>query len=448
MKNLLLLLFILLPFSLLGQSGTKDGSFDVGNMDRLQITIDAGMTIKITGSDTDKITYTYEFDGNNQAYNHRFKNFDPKFSNYGGTGAFNIEFPAHKERNVNYRIKKNILTLEVPKEIELSLNTRYSKIEITSIARTTDINNRSGSVKLRDVGQSATVSNDYGDVDAESINGDLTITSRSSNIDVKNITGKCNVSSNYSKVNMTKVTGKVTIENKSGTINAYDLDSDFNSSGDYSDYELTDIRGFIHVMSKNGKIDIDKAENVLIDGDYTDVTASNISGDEVVLSSKSAKIDLKNVLGKVSINGSYLEVDLDNISQEVSILNKSGKIEGTNIQGSVIIQGDYNEIDLNKFSGAQLTIESRSGKVDVDALKKLDFVSISARYTDVKLNLGTPFEGQVNLEVTYGKLKYPFKLYDSYIEDKGNTKNIQGWVGTKSGKMMIQSRNGDVTIEQ
>ena len=98
MKNLAIILFILIPASVFAQSGNKEGSFNTFNLDQLMIRIDAGMTINLKGSDTDQITYTYEFEGNDQAYNHLFMNFEPDFRLNGGNAYLNIEFPEHKKK--------------------------------------------------------------------------------------------------------------------------------------------------------------------------------------------------------------------------------------------------------------------------------------------------------------------------------------------------------------
>lgn len=448
MKYLSILLFILIPSFLLAQSGDKNGSFNASNLDQLMIRIDAGMTINLTGSETDEISYTYEFDGNDQAYNHLFVNFDPEFSSNGGNGYFNIEFPEHKKKNVNYRIKKNILTLNIPSDVELELTTRYSKIDVSNIKRTARIENRSGSVKLNNIGQAVTVYNEYGNIDISSVNGDVHLTSRSATIDVKNITGNLRVSSNYSKMNLSKITGILEIENKSGTVNAFDLDSDFSANGDYTNYELTNIRGDIEINNKNGTIDIDNAENVLISGDYSNVKASNLKGKSVEIQSKSAKLELSNVLGKVRVNGGYLNIDLENIADDILISNRSGKVTARNLSGSCAIKGDYNKIKLDDFKGSEIQMENRSGDIEINALNDLNLVDIESSYTTIKLNLASAFTGNVRFFVTYGRLTHPYKLNNATLVDERNSTEIEGSVGTGNGRMFISSRNGNVTIKQ
>lgn len=446
MKYISLLLFIVIPSNLFGQSGTKNGAFEAKKLAQLSILIDAGMKISITGVDGDQITYDFEFDGNDQAYEHIFKNFDPVYEQIDGQASIMIEFPQQTRKNVNYRIKKSNLTINVPKDIELQLDTRYSKIEISSIARVTKVNNRSGSVKLRNIGQGAFIRNEYGDCDVESINGDVDITSRSSTIDAKNIRGNLIVNSDYSKLNLTKISGRLRLENKSGTVNAYDLDSDFISRGDYTKYELTDIRGNIQIENKSGTINIDKAENVSIRGDYTNINARDLNGEQIVIESKSANIKLENLLGEVIINGSYLDIGLINIAREVSVTNRSGKINAKELKSSFLIDGDYNTVKLDRFLGDKVNIQNRSGDIEINAINKLTHLVIESSYTSVDLNLAAPFEGKVSFDVTYGSLEQPFKLDNATFTDEKNSKIIKGSVGNGNGLLSIKSRNGDIRI--
>lgn len=63
-------------------------------------------------------------------------------------------------------------------------------------------------------------------------------------------------------------------------------------------------------------------------------------------------------------------------------------------------------------------------------------------------NLDTPFDGKVNLNISYGKLDQPFKLDNVTFTDEKNSKIIKGTTGKGNSIMTIKSRNGDVTITQ
>jgi hypothetical protein len=450
MRKLLITLFIIVPSLVLAQNGTKDGEFNIPEVDQLYIVIDAGMKINITGTDTDKITYNYELEGNSEAYEHYFQNFDPKFESRSGRASLMIDFPQNKSRNVNFKIKKHNLTLSVPKNIELQLQTRYSNVEVKSINRITQVTNRSGSVYIHDIGQGIVVDNEYGNIRTEEINGDVRLSSRSSGIDAKNIRGSLTVKSNYTKMNLTKISGELNIENKSGTINAYDLDSKITARGDYVNYELTDLRGDVDIDTKSGSISIDKAENVNITGDYTNVTATNIKGGNgITVRTKSSRVVIKNVMnGDANVNGEYINIELEKIARNVQIRNKSGKINTNGIGGDILIDGDYNGIQLRNYLGDYIQVQNRSGDIEIEVMKRLKNLQIITSYGDVDIDLRSPFEGSVYFDLEYGKLSQPFKLNNSTFNTSTNSTKVQGTVGTGNGSMSIQARNADITINQ
>ncbi|XWN38509.1 MAG: DUF4097 family beta strand repeat-containing protein [Balneola sp.] len=449
MRNLFITLFILIPTIILAQSGTKDGEFNASEIDQLHIIVDAGMKINITGSDSDKIQYTYELDGNDQAYDLYFKNFDPKFESTGGRALFRIDFPKNRRKNVNLNTKKHNLVLTVPKEIELYLDTRYSNVNIQSIQRTTEVNNRSGTVYVHKIGQGAVLNNEYGNIRAEEINGDVRITSRSASVDVKSVRGSLTVKSNYTKMNLTKISGELNLENKSGTINAYDLDSKLTARGDYVNFELTNLRGDVDIDTKSGSVSIDKAENVIITGDYTNTSATNIRGSNGIrVSAKSSKVDIKNVTGSASVTGEYINVVLENVDQHIEIRNKSGKIKATGIGGAVLIDGDYNKVDLENYLGNDILVNNRSGNIDVEAQNKLQRIEVNTSYGDLDITLNSSFEGNVDFNLEYGKLKHPYTLNNARFDNGTNYTRVQGTVGKGTGTMLIKARNTDVTINQ
>lgn len=445
--TLLTLLILFISDSSLAQSGTKNGTFDLSGADQLQILIDAGMEIKIEGKDTQSISYTYTFDGNQESYEHYFTNFSPDFEKSGGRAALRIEFPRQKKQSLNFRIKKHELILEIPRELELEFQSRYSKVEVSNIARTTTLTNRSGKIFAHNMGQELRVLNEYGNVRAENINGNVTINSRSSNIDVKQVRGDLNIDSDYSKLNISQVSGESFIKSKSGTVNAFDLKANFTAVGDYTKFEVTNISGDVDIDTKSTKIYIDNVENLVVNGDYTNIHAQNITGEHgVQIDSKSAKINLEKVRGTANVKGEYLNISLSDINKDAFIINKSGSVDTKNVQGDIQIDGSYNKINLDTFKGSNLRINNRSGSIEVEAMNKLNSIEIESEYGNVTLDLNTPFKGNLDLEIRYGSLDHPFTVNGSIVKES-NLVTVEGTAGNETGVLRVKLRNGDLKIK-
>jgi hypothetical protein len=91
---------------------------------------------------------------------------------------------------------------------------------------------------------------------------------------------------------------------------------------------------------------------------------------------------------------------------------------------------------------------NRSGDIEINALNDLNLINIESSYTPIKLNLSSPFSGNVRFNITYGKLSHPYKLNNATLVDERNSTKIEGTVGNGNGRMYIESRNGNVTINQ
>lgn len=448
---LLTLAVILLPLSVYSQSGTKNGSFNAAGFDELDWRIEAGMKISVQGSsNTQEITYTYNFDGNKEAYEHYFENFEPLLESEGGRALIKVEFPKNRNRKTNYKIKKHELIITMPSEVMLRLMTRYSNIEISSINRGVEVNNRSGQIKVEDVNQNVTVNNPYGRVLVINVKGDVLVFNRSANIDVREITGRVKLEASYSKINVSKINGELDITNRSANVNAFDIQGKLTTKGPYVNYELTNIEGGITMENRSANVDISSTPYFLIKGGYVNINAVNITGDEgVSIEGRSASVNLKDVRRSIVITGSYINIDLENVGGNVSIENRSGKIVIDGLENNLSISGQYLPIKVVNFSGSNVEINNRSGSAKIEANSKLGYVNIRSEYGDVDLELKQKFSGIVDLELRYGNIETNLNLSDRNSIKEGNQHSLSGVAGNKrDSKILIRNRSGNINVKQ
>ena len=450
-KILLTLTIIVLPLSVYSQSGTKNGSFDAADFDELAWRIEAGMKISVQGnSNTQEITYTYNFDGNREAYEHYFENFEPLLESEGGRALIKVEFPKNKNRKTNYNIKKHELMVTMPSEIMLRLMTRYSNIEVSSFNRGVEVNNRSGQIKVEDVNQNVTINNPYGRVLVVNVKGDVLVFNRSANIDVREITGRVKLEASYSKINVSKIDGELDITNRSANVNAFDIQGKLTAKGPYVNHELTNIEGGITIENRSANVDISNTPHILVKGGYVNINAVNITGDNgVSIEGRSASVSLKDVRRSIVITGSYINIDLENVGGNVGIENRSGEIEIDGLENNLNISGQYLPIKVANFSGSNLEINNRSGSAKIEANSRLDNVNIKSEYGDVELKLKQKFAGIVDLELRYGNIETNLNLSDRNSIKEGNQHSLSGVAGNDSdSRIRIRNRSGNIIIKQ
>ncbi len=431
------------------KSNSKKGTFNLNGVRNLSIMIDAGMEITLTGSNTESLSYEYEFDGNEEAYNHFFENFDPELSNNGGEARLVIDFPKQSRKRVNHRIKTHSIQMSLPEDVVVELQTRYSKVKASDFIQGISIRNRSGQVSIENSKQVVSVNNEYGDVVLIGIEGEIMVSNRSANVDVRDISGNVSMSTEYSKMNISKIEGTVDISNRSGTLNAFDITGDMRLSGAYMKYELTNIQGDIMMSNKSGNVILDGSHSFSMSGEYTHVEASNISGVKgVEISGKSATISLKNILEDTFIDGQYLKINLQKVGGQARINNKSAEIRIDDLGEDLTIEGEYMPVTVKNFKGANIQIVNRSNDITVDALNDLRYVMIESEYGDVILNLKKKYSGSVDVETRYGTFDSSLSINSQQISKSDNELVISGEVGNGDSKMIIKTRNADVKVNQ
>lgn len=450
MKKLsITLTLLILTGTVFAQSGEKKGSFEPELLSELQVLIDAGMEITVRPGTSGSIQYEYSFDGNEQAYEHYFQNFDPEFESRGGESRLVINFPQQKRNNVNFVIDKHELSLLVPSTVLINLTTRYSTVDIEGFQQGLHIENRSGLVVVNDIDQMVSISNAYGAVKATNIRGELQIANRSANVDVKEVRGPVRVNAEYSKLNISQIEGDLIVSNRSGVMNAFEIQGDIDASGPYMEYELTNIDGDIRMSNKSGKVVVDNARSLIVNGDYTPITATSInSAQGVDIQGRSADIRLKNISGNTIINGQYLNTDLNNIDGSFRMQNRSGTINATDISGELLIQGEYLDINIEKFKGSNIEVVNRSNDVEIEALNELTSVFIENEYGKIFLQMKAVFNGAVQIETRYGEYISDFELDDQQLIKGQNELSVSGTLGSGSGRMMLKNKNGDVRVNR
>lgn len=448
-KTLFTLTILLISSTAFAQAGKKDGEFNAERVNELTIQVDAGMKISVTGTNSKIISYIYDFDGNDEAYEHFFQNFNPEFNNSTGRARLVVDFPEQKKRRVNHIIEKHSLTISVPKDIALELSTRYSEVTVVNIEKGVSVQNRSGEVKVTNVQQLVNINNHYGKIDVSNIQGDLTLSSRSAHVDIKDVVGSLKIDANYSKMNISKIDGEVFISNRSGTVNIFEIKGNLTTTGPYVEYEITNIEGDIDMNNRNGKVAINTARSLKIIGDYTYVNATNILSEQgVFLEGRSADVVLENIGGNTVISGQYLDLTLKNIQGSASIKNRSGKINIDGLENRFVLQGEYIPLEVKNFKGENVQIVNRSGSILIEAVNELNLVDIESQYGKVELIMKKKFNGEVTIESRYGKVVSDLTLTTQNVSTSNREQIISGVAGNGSGKMVIKNRSGDIVIKQ
>jgi len=444
---------------------SKNEEFDARGIREFHLNLDSGFDVRIKGTDTQKISYSYHFEGNRLAFERNFKQADVEWRKNAGFAVLTVRFPDLEDLEPNWvqqllnnggaelHASKQELVLEVPTDLAIELGTRYSDVKIENIRRSTRIHTRSGTVEARQIYADLHVENEYGDNTVSHVEGNLTVQSRSSSIRGEDISGKAEINSSYSNVYLQNIGADAKIRNLSGEIDLRDVRGTAEIESDYTKVQLENISGEVTVHSKSGKVTASSLTQLVVEGEYTNVEATRITGTEgVQIRGQSNEINLSSIKGAVSISGAYLNIRLSDILEDVRISNQSGSIHTRSVEGDVEIQSSFSDIQLENFLGHRLNISNQSGDVTIAAQKTISEAIIDSQYGNVNITLHQPFEGKIFLEALYGNIQTNLQIQkeESDTNRSGNRQisRIRGSVDSGSNVIHVTAQNGDITLQQ
>lgn len=126
----------------------------------------------------------------------------------------------------------------------------------------------------------------------------------------------------------------------------------------------SDIEGKLSIQNSNKDVEVDNIQSdVDLESEYSKVLIKNIKG-VTKISNKHGKIELKNISQKVEIVGPYTEIFVQQLSGEVEVENSYRKITLFDI-GPAIIKGDHSSIEVDKAEG-NVKINNNYGKVKIN----------------------------------------------------------------------------------
>jgi len=147
----------------------------------------------------------------------------------------------------SFREKLINLTVNVPKNMPLSIDDGSGWVRIENIAGEVEIDDGSGSIRIEDITGKVEIDDGSGEIQVEKIEGALEIDDGSGEIEMKSISGDVFIDDGSGDIEMKGILGSVSIVDGSGSI------------------YVEDVQGDVEVSDGSGSINIDGVErNVTI----------------------------------------------------------------------------------------------------------------------------------------------------------------------------------------
>ncbi len=155
------------------------------------------------------------------------------------------------------------------------------------------------------------------------------------------------------------------------------LKSDFK----YGTISLKDIKGKIELNGSSNNLELNNCRNIeLIENNYG-TTKMFRCGGSLNLKGSSSSIDIKEFSGSAFIDANYSTVVLGDIKKSVELKSSSGTLKASNINGNLRVKSNYSSIEANDITGF-VDIASTSASIYV---KSADGVNIISNYSTINV---------------------------------------------------------------
>ena len=104
------------------------------------------------------------------------------------------------------------------------------------------------------------------------------------------------------------------------------------------------------------------------------------------------EVQVNNIQGDVVLNNQFGDITVDKVDGSLEINTNSGSIDLTSIKAGtkdIDIHSSFGTTTLEQVSGANITIESKSGKIDLENVRATKKMTLSTDFGDVKFMTGT-----------------------------------------------------------
>jgi DUF4097 and DUF4098 domain-containing protein YvlB len=235
--------------------------------------------------------------------------------------------------------------------------------------------------------------------------------------------------------------------------------------GQYGDFDISDMNGEVSVNSDNAGV---RAQNLAgrlrVETRKSDIIrATGIKGD-VEVKGRGRDIELEDVQGQVTINGSYSgETTLRKIAKPVRFESnvtqiRMEKVPGeltlglstltaTNLTGPVFLKTQTKDIRLTDVTDS-LTIDGQNGDVEVNQTKlPVPRMDVHTRSGDIELALPASPKCTLNVTTNHGSITNDFE--DQRLKQEGDDRSatLTGVLGGPT-EVKIATERGGITVRK
>lgn len=352
-----------------------------------------------------------------------------------------------KEVRYEAKVERAEMTLTVPEDVLLNIDSQYADISASGLKRTLSIVGRNGVVNVKDHFGDLRIDNMFGNVSIANIMGDAVVNSRSSRVTAERVEGRFQLSGQSIDFRGTKLMAGATVDNPRGKNNVSDIDRDLRINSNYGEIIVSQVRGMATINSQYPtKINIDRVDGLRANIERGEMVVNNL-GSEVGVSvtGKYAKVTGSDIKNSFIMEGERNTISVDNVEREAMIRNTYGSVTLSGIKGPVTITGNNNTIDLRSIASDRVEIVQTRSTIKGDFLGGLRRLTITNENGDIQVGVGSGFAGRYTLRNESGLIQHNLGS-GLFSEEVTLAREVSGGSSSATSEIRIVNRNAKIVV--
>jgi hypothetical protein len=384
---------------------SKTLKVDVEKPVTLKVADDAG-SVTVTGADVETVQVQIiktAYDSSQARADEEVKNIRYNIDQAGNSITLKYELP--KSMNFNNKVNTVDFIVMVPAETTVDVDTSFGEVNVSGTNGSVNVVNSFGNVTIENIAGGVSVETQSGQVEASSINAgsenidlysgfgkitlekasgkDIRLDSQSGGLEMLNVraSGNVEMTTDFGDTLFDGGSaGKLMVETNSGkvTLNTLTLQGALAAKSEFGEIGLTQVKAASYDLQTNsGSITVDGASgNVKAHSGFGSVTVRNADTVTLDLSTQSGPVEFEGSLGDGphTVHSDFGEITLTipaDSALDVDLKTDFGSIE-SEIPITIVLSGEIeksHQTGTMNGGGAQLTVETQSGNISIQASK-------------------------------------------------------------------------------
>jgi DUF4097 and DUF4098 domain-containing protein YvlB len=297
--------------------------------------------------------------------------------------------------------------LVVPRRLAVNVENSYGRVKAVAL-KEANVRNRHGEVSVSEIEGACILESSYEDIEAGNLKGGCRVTDRHADVRVLSVAGDLRVDHAYGEVRFEDIGGKVEVVGSHSEVNGRRVQGPVSVETSYERISLTDA-GALEVRARHCPVEATDIRGDLdIETTYEPVTAMTVGGN-LRVSGNNVEVTASQVKGQdISVSTSYQNVDLADFSAKVGVTLRHGRLvlRPSDLKFPIDVRNEYGDIDFYWPAGeaSPLEAQSRGGSIHWElpgrpALEKTNGTSLVKAFIE---NAGRP---AVFLSTSYGDIR-------------------------------------------